>query len=88
MISLGITRSLSNYVGGVATGVEHATEQMISAGLRTEEKGCHMKCLVMTPEKSHSQRNLSTESFHNILYPVGLEQQDLLTKRQGKPILT
>lgn len=61
MISLGIARSLRNYVGGVATGVEHATEQMISAGLRTEEKGCHMKCLVMTPEKSHSQRNLSTK---------------------------
>lgn len=35
---LGIARSPRKWLGEVATGVRHAAEQMISAGLRTEEK--------------------------------------------------
>lgn len=71
MAPLGVARSQRKWLCLVAVGVRHAAEQRISAGLRAEEKGCHMKGLADTPEESQSQRNLRRKRFHNISVPQG-----------------
>lgn len=58
-------------VGEVTTGVGQVAEWLLSAGLRTGEKGCHLKRWAATPEESQSLRNLSRKRFHNISVPQG-----------------
>ena len=61
--------ALRRKAGQVTTGFGYPAELIIVAGLRTGERGCHMKPLAATLEESWSLRNLSRKGFLSISFP-------------------